>query len=797
MQVATITDTPANNRIAFAITTFIDPAVYPFYDTIRAEDPPGQPLREIFAGDSNGNGVVIARRLATQLGAKLGDTLRLSNADFPHTLLAIVPDTAESIFSNPNALLFSFIYLDRAQMARYGYESMIADRAFLKFLPDTPAAELARYERRIRVEWPRSANGRGWAVNTAEETLRQNATAADILSRLVLIMSLAGLVIGGIGIINTMIVSVNRRSGEIAVLKTLGLKGGGVSLIFLTEALMLGFAGSLLGGVLGGLLSLVARNFGEQAFGIGFPLKLYPEAMLIGLVLGVVITLFFSLLPTLTAGQIRPALVLRQGAIPLARAGLLPSLISLLVLIFGFGRLVDAIIGDYAENLPLPNSLRFTTVGVLGVAACFFLLGLSLVGMRVVVWFLGKLPSFRNPNLRIAIRGLSQQRGRTALTLTVLVVGMGALSGTLIMTRTINLLLYDNFSKTIGGNVIVLPILPVSAFVNNALANTDGVRGYRNIRLPGSVNLISVDGDSSYMGTAYTNPAFAEQEGWEARLQIDLSVLRFPIGVNTYGNPARLPLVAGEYLTAEDAGKNLIVLPDSLAVQTLNIQVGSTLMYRFSGNDIQTFTVKGIVAPDPRASLIPFSFGDAAVQIPLDMMPQGAPFDFVVADADPAKINSVLAAAALPGTFVFDVTLFDTIISRILNQLAALPILIAILALVAASALIATTVSLSTLERRRQIGIMKAVGVKRRQTLWQLLIENGIVGFAGGIISLLPVLLILSAVPVATGGLVTLPVPVDLVLLMLLLSVGITVGATLLTAWGASGEKPLRVLRYE
>jgi ABC-type antimicrobial peptide transport system permease subunit len=81
--------------------------------------------------------------------------------------------------------------------------------------------------------------------------------------------------------------------------------------------------------------------------------------------------------------------------------------------------------------------------------------------------------------------------------------------------------------------------------------------------------------------------------------------------------------------------------------------------------------------------------------------------------------------------------------------------------------------------------------------LAQLLIENGLVGLMGGFISILPTLLILAAVPALTEGIVRLPVPADLIGLMLALSVGITLGATMLTAYSAASEPPLSVLRYE
>ncbi len=93
--------------------------------------------------------------------------------------------------------------------------------------------------------------------------------------------------------------------------------------------------------------------------------------------------------------------------------------------------------------------------------------------------------------------------------------------------------------------------------------------------------------------------------------------------------------------------------------------------------------------------------------------------------------------------------------------------------------------------------MLKAIGVERWQVLGQLLLENGLVGITGGVLSLLPTVLILLAVPSLTQGIVRLPAPVDLMVIMLALSVAITVIATLMTAWSASKEKPLNVLRFE
>ena len=69
-----------------------------------------------------------------------------------------------------------------------------------------------------------------------------------------------------------------------------------------------------------------------------------------------------------------------------------------------------------------------------------------------------------------------------------------------------------------------------------------------------------------------------------------------------------------------------------------------------------------------------------------------------------------------------------------IEQFTSFPILVAGLALVVGGIVIANSVALSTLERRREIAIMKAVGLQRERVLGMLLLEYGLMGLIGGLI---------------------------------------------------------------
>lgn len=800
-QAALISDGKAG-RPAFTNQYFIDPAVYPFYDTIRPTAPAGSTLPDLLREPGS---VVLAERMAQALGAQIGDTIRVGTAERTLIVTGLVSDTSEGL-NSPFSLIFGFMYANLTDAALFDLNPNVADRVYIRLTPGTNVTEA------VESIIQRSPGLRyGARFDTAESQLARNTVIADLSSRFVLLLSLVALVIGSTGIVNTMIVAVNRRANEIAVMKTLGLKGRSVRNIFLAEAILLGIFGSLLGCILGVGLGALARTFGEQAFSVPLPFRITLDPFVLGVVLGVLFTVVFSLLPIFMAVNVRPAEVLRQNSALVGRAGCFPTLISLGVLIITLGLIVQWIIGDplaelinvipqrattaRANTVALQQGLNAIPSGIIVVLIAFAVIGLFLMFMQLIVWLLGKLPSFRNANLRLAFRGLTLYRGRTALSMLALVIGMSALSGTLILSRSVNQLLYTTLSGPIGGNVITLPLLPLtSSFVRGALDSAPGVRGYRDVRITSAV-LQVVNGDRTLINEMRNQDADDGQVNPYFNFFVRQALV---VGTRVYKTPNRNELVAGRYLNEDDNGKYVAVISDDPALQVLGITIGSKLGYSINGSRPVTYEVVGITRPGAQEGFIPFSLGDSAVQVPIDTINGSIPFDVIIADVAEGNLNDAMAAVgAVPGVFVFDVGVFDSIINSFLSRAAALPLLVALLSLFAATVLIATTVSLATLERRRQIGVLKALGVKRRDVLTQLLIENGIVGLVGGLLALLPTAAILVLVPVVSQNLITLPTPYDLIALMLVLSVVITIGATLLTAWGASQEKPLQVLRYE
>ncbi|MEM8931636.1 MAG: FtsX-like permease family protein, partial [Acidobacteriota bacterium] len=279
---------------------------YPYYGELEL-DPP-RPLGELLTEST----AVVGPEVLRRLGVAHGDTLRIGGAEF--TIAGTVehePDRVVSAFNLGPRVFLSTDGLERADLERYG--SRITYRLLAR-LPEMDDESLAALVETFEetVSDPSVVRFETW--REAQPALRRGLERTE---RYLGLAALLSLLVGGVGVAQTVRSWLAGRLDAIAVYRCLGYRPRDIAWLYLGQTTLLGLGASLLGVGLGvALLAVPTATLG----GI-LPVEdidpIQPWAWLRGLVLGTGVALLFAIPPIAEARRVPPIRVLRRSAEPL------------------------------------------------------------------------------------------------------------------------------------------------------------------------------------------------------------------------------------------------------------------------------------------------------------------------------------------------------------------------------------------------------------------------------------------------------------------------------------------------
>jgi putative ABC transport system permease protein len=162
------------------------------------------------------------------------------------------------------------------------------------------AGALLRERHHLRPEEPDDFN-----IRNPEDVIQAQLEASHTLTLLLIAIASISLLVGGIGIMNVMLVSVTERTREIGVRVAVGATEEAIQLQFLGESVML----SLMGGAAGVVLGLAGTYFVGRAF--AWQMEMSPEAVLLAALFSIAVGVFFGYYPALKASRLDPIQALR------------------------------------------------------------------------------------------------------------------------------------------------------------------------------------------------------------------------------------------------------------------------------------------------------------------------------------------------------------------------------------------------------------------------------------------------------------------------------------------------------
>lgn len=818
---------PGGGRMAFQFA-MVDPTLYPYVGTPAIARSTGGDFKSLLSTPGN---AVVSTSLFDLFGGELGKTVQFAaGTDSRQLSVKIVGVmTQESILGQGDVLFLSLDTFRAAGQAPIGYSTVYA------IAPDEDRAEQAKK----RAE----ANFAGSQVQTAAGLLKQLESSVKQLNNFLVIVGLLALLIGGVGIVNTMQVLLARRRVEIAMLKTTGYQRRELYLLFGLEAAMLGLFGGILGAAAGIGIAAAIRSLFARAFNLVLTFSVNPAIVAGGVAVGLATALIFGLLPIVQAAGIRPSAVLRElpegrtwrsylgsiglvlllsllfallasviiGSAKLGIGAVYGAFILLGILSIGFGLLIFLV-----GYLPVPERyswpfLVLVTVGVLIAAAITALpplrgVGILLLLATVAGYLVVLMPRSWKISTKMAFRNLGRARGRNTTTLLALFIGVFAVGLVLILGQGIRETISGFISQQLRYNVLVLAQRQVTPAVNAALdQQAADIKRRESVEVALQTRAESVRGQPIEQVVAGFDPG---NQGQPASVYVlyltglqgyDLAGGQIPtVGVppaeikDNLGDPGRM-------LTAADAGTNNVIVDASLRAAPTNMKVGDqfTQINQFTGQR-QTFTVVGFYKATGTAVSINLNAAPVLGSLEAARAIGGqATVSVWYLQVEPHRASRVADALgeAVPQASVVNFADLVAQFGQVLNNLLLMLTAIASLALFAGIVIIANAVALAMLERRRELGIMKSVGYTSTRVLGVVLIENGLIGALGGLLAMM----LVAAATGAFNAFADLAIGVNIVTTigMIVLVAVVAMLVATLVAWSATRVRPLEVLRYE
>ncbi|MFD9418691.1 ABC transporter permease [Streptomyces goshikiensis] len=634
---------------------------------------------------------------------KLGDELR--TIAVTGDLRAKISGIASFTVTNPGAAV---VYFDTATAQRGLLGSTDA------FTHVNVTAKEGVSDEQLKRDVAAAVGADTYKLQTAKEAADANrkdvGSFLDIMKYVMLGFAAIAFLVGIFLIFNTFSMLVAQRTREIGLMRAIGADSGQILKSVVFEAFLLGVVGSLLGVGAGvGLAVGLMKIMGQLGMHLSTEdLTVAWTTPVVGIFLGVVVTIVSAFVPARRAGKVSPMAALRESGTPGdKKAGRIRAALGLVLTGIGGAALFLSASAEEA----VPGSM-WLGMGVVLTLIGFIIIGPLLAGVVVRALSGAVLRPF-GPVGRLAERNALRNPRRTGATAAALMIGLALVACLSVVGSSMVASATEELDKTVGADYIVQsetgqPVMPQAEEALRAAKGLDHVTPYRQVE----AKVTAPDGSSEKTDLAVTDP--------------------------TYAQDLRRKMVTGEQAAAFGEGALSV---GSIYADKHHVKVGDELKVAFTGGRSTTLKVAAITLDDgniDRGSIY-VSTATAAKFVPADKLPRPVMLLASAKDgqSDAAAYTAVKKALAdypqyqVRNQADYKQALKDQV-GSLLNMvygLLALAIIVAVLGVV-------NTLALSVVERTREIGLMRAIGLSRRQLRRMIRLESVVIALFGALLGL-------------------------------------------------------------
>jgi putative ABC transport system permease protein len=522
--------------------------------------------------------------------------------------------------------------------------------------------------------------------------------ALGFINTFLLVFAAVAMVVGTFLIINTFSILVAQRSRELALLRAMGASKKQVNRSVLAEAFVVGLVGSTIGVGVGYLLAIGLKAlfgaFGLDLGGASFPLE--PRTVIVSYAVGLIVTMIAAYLPARRAAKIAPVAAMRDD-VALPEASLRRRMIlGALLVVGGVVLMVVGFAGSGGSGLAL-----------IGLGMLVILIGVSLMapvlGRPVIKGLGGGYRRAFGTVGRLATENSLRNPRRTAATASALMIGLTLVALMSILGASAKASTDKSINETLVADFVVSNAVGAgfSPTIATKITKLDGVEAVAAFRQ----GIAKIDGDTVY-------PYGADP----AQLAKTLDV----------------PMSSGAVTALADRS----ILVDTTTAKSHGYTVGDTIDLKMQAGT-EKLTVAGVFtasAAVPTNYLVSFNTLVKGGIKPLD----SAVFITDEPGADTAQIRDEIDTIIKdnPTVTLKDQQEFADEQASQINQFLYIIYALLGLAIIIAVLGIVNTLALSVIERTREVGLLRAVGLSRRQLRRMIRLESVAIAVLGAVLGM-------------------------------------------------------------
>jgi putative ABC transport system permease protein len=553
--------------------------------------------------------------------------------------------------------------------------------------------------------------GRGYAVRTGEEQAEKSAQdlsdALGFIRTALLVFAAVAVLVGGFLIFNTFAVTVAQRSREFALMRTLGASRNQILLSVIAESVVIGVLASIVG-IAAGLVVAPGLRSLMSAFGLDLgttSTQLQTRTIVVAMLVGVIATVVSGFVPARRATRVQPVEAMRDAE-PHAPARLRRRriVIALLVEALGVAMLLYGLLGD-------PGAAS-ATASVLGFGTLLMIFGLALLAptlVRPLSSAIGKpLERILGISGRLGRENSTRQPQRTAVTASALMIGVALVVLVTIFAAGLRATIDQGIDDQVRAAGIITHddgFSPLPAGLTERLEQVDGVSAVSSLRFE-TGRIVDEKGNTGVTGVDTATVRDVLTLNWDEGSDDVLS------GLGADG-----AAISNDFAESKD-----LAVGDSVRFLTPR---GNEVTYQVQGiYDSAVGFVGGIVVSNES---LQNDWDADDIAFALVAGEQGA-------DPEAIKRSEESLLADFPTAKPMTIADFKEEQNKQVDQLVGLVLALLALSVIVALLGIINTMALSVHERTRELGMLRAVGMSRRQVRRMVRAESVITALIGAVL---------------------------------------------------------------